>query len=139
MARIYRCAEKLIGRTPLMEAAHIEKEEGLKARLLLKLEGFNPGGSAKDRVGLKMIDDAQKRGVYFVLVDRMKSGKNVAETQKILYDVCNYQILLKKGVWAHGAFEAAYPERWKSEGNRCVKGRFVSESPDGCKALCRNR
>ena len=63
MARIYRCAEKLIGRTPLMEAAHIEKEEGLKARLLLKLEGFNPGGSAKDRVGLKMIDDAQKRGV----------------------------------------------------------------------------
>ena len=63
MARIYRCAEALIGHTPLMEAVHIEKEEALKARLLLKLEGFNPGGSSKDRVGLAMIDDAQRRGI----------------------------------------------------------------------------
>jgi len=63
MARIYGSAEALIGRTPLLHAMHIEKEEGLRARLLLKLEGFNPGGSAKDRVGLAMIDDAEKRGV----------------------------------------------------------------------------
>ena len=63
MAKIYTSAEQMIGRTPLLEAAHIEKEEGLKARLLLKLEGFNPGGSAKDRVGLAMIDDAEKKGL----------------------------------------------------------------------------
>ena len=63
MANIYRSAEALIGRTPLMEAAQLEKEEGLKARLLVKLEGFNPGGSAKDRVGLAMIDDAERRGI----------------------------------------------------------------------------
>jgi len=63
MVRIYSNAESLIGRTPLMEAAHIEKEKEIKARLLLKLEGFNPGGSAKDRVGLAMIDDAEKRGI----------------------------------------------------------------------------
>jgi len=63
MARIYTSAEQLIGATPLLEAAHIEKEEGLRARLLLKLEGFNPGGSAKDRVGLAMIDDAEKKGI----------------------------------------------------------------------------
>ncbi len=63
MTRIYCCAEELIGHTPLMEAAHIAKKEGLRARLLLKLEGFNPGGSAKDRVGLAMIDDAQRRGI----------------------------------------------------------------------------
>ena len=63
MANIYRSAEALIGRTPLMEAAQLAKEEGLKARLLVKLEGFNPGGSAKDRVGLAMIDDAQRRGI----------------------------------------------------------------------------
>ena len=63
MAKIYRCAEMLIGRTPLLQAAHIEKEEGLEARLLLKLEGFNPGGSVKDRVGLAMINDAEKKGM----------------------------------------------------------------------------
>ena len=63
MARIYTSSEQLIGGTPLLEAVHIEKEEQLNARLLLKLEGFNPGGSAKDRVGLAMIEDAEKRGV----------------------------------------------------------------------------
>lgn len=63
MARIFASAEQMIGRTPLLQAAHIEKEEGLKAQLLLKLEGCNPGGSAKDRVGLAMINDAEKRGL----------------------------------------------------------------------------
>ena len=63
MARIYTSAEQLIGATPLLEAAHIMKEEGLRARLLIKLEGFNPGGSAKDRVGLAMIDNAEKKGI----------------------------------------------------------------------------
>lgn len=62
MARIYASAEELIGKTPLLEARHIEREEHLQARLLLKLEGFNPGGSAKDRVGLAMIEDAERRG-----------------------------------------------------------------------------
>ena len=63
MARVYTSAEQMIGRTPLLEAVHIEREERLNARLLVKLEGFNPGGSAKDRVGLAMIEDAEKRGV----------------------------------------------------------------------------
>ena len=63
MANIFHSAEALIGHTPLMEAAHIQKEERLGARLLLKLEGFKPGGSAKDRVGLAMIDDAQRKGL----------------------------------------------------------------------------
>jgi len=63
MARIYTSAEQLIGHTPLLRAVHIEREEGLKAKLLLKLEGFNPGGSSKDRIGLAMIDDAERRGL----------------------------------------------------------------------------
>ena len=58
MARVYMSSEQLIGGTPLLEAVHIEKEERLKARLLLKLEGFNPGGSAKDRVCLLYTSDA---------------------------------------------------------------------------------
>jgi len=63
MGRIYACAQEMIGGTPLMEVLQIEKTEKLCARLLVKLEGFNPGGSAKDRVGAAMIDDAEKRGI----------------------------------------------------------------------------
>ena len=63
MGRIYACAQEMIGGTPLMEVLQIEKTERLCARLLVKLEGFNPGGSAKDRVGAAMIDDAEKRGI----------------------------------------------------------------------------
>ena len=62
MSRIYTSVEQLIGRTPLLELTHIEKEAGLGARLLAKLEAFNPGGSAKDRVGLSMLDDAEAAG-----------------------------------------------------------------------------
>ena len=60
---IYTSVEQLIGRTPLLELTHIEKEARLDARLLAKLEAFNPGGSAKDRVGLAMLDDAEARGL----------------------------------------------------------------------------
>lgn len=63
MSRIFSSAEQLIGGTPLMEAANITGREGLQAKILLKLEGFNPGGSSKDRVAKAMIDDAQKRGL----------------------------------------------------------------------------
>lgn len=63
MGRIYASAEELIGGTPLLHAANIEKKEGLKARVLIKLEGFNPGGSSKDRVAKAMIDDAERRGL----------------------------------------------------------------------------
>ena len=63
MSRIYTSVQQLIGHTPLMELTAIEKSENLKARLLAKLEGMNPAGSAKDRVGLAMILDAEKRGI----------------------------------------------------------------------------
>ncbi len=63
MSRIYASAEALIGGTPLLHAANIGKKENLRARVLLKLEGFNPGGSSKDRVAKAMIDDAEKRGL----------------------------------------------------------------------------
>ena len=63
MSTIYTSAEQLIGNTPLVELTQIEKELGLKARLIAKLELFNPAGSVKDRVALAMINDAEKRGV----------------------------------------------------------------------------
>ena len=63
MSRIFTAVEQLIGGTPLMELRNIEQEEGLEARLLAKLEYLNPAGSAKDRVALGMIEDAEKRGL----------------------------------------------------------------------------
>ncbi len=63
MANIYTSADQLIGRTPLLELKGIEKAYGLKAKLLAKLEYFNPAGSVKDRIAKAMIDDAEQRGV----------------------------------------------------------------------------
>ena len=62
MAHIYTSADQLIGRTPLVELTHLEKEYDLKAKLLAKLEYFNPAGSVKDRIAKAMIDDAEERG-----------------------------------------------------------------------------
>ena len=63
MSHIYTSADQLIGKTPLMELCNIEKEESLPCKLLAKLELFNPGGSAKDRVAKEMIDDAEAKGL----------------------------------------------------------------------------
>lgn len=62
MARIYKNLTELIGNTPLMEVNNIAKSEGLKARLIVKLESFNPGGSVKDRIALSMIEAAEASG-----------------------------------------------------------------------------
>ena len=63
MGRIYKNLIELIGHTPLLEVSEIEKSEGLKARVLAKLEYFNPGGSVKDRIAFAMVDDAEKKGI----------------------------------------------------------------------------
>ncbi len=63
MSKIYTSADQLIGRTPLLELTHIEKQENLEAKLLAKLEYFNPAGSVKDRVAKAMIDDAEAKGL----------------------------------------------------------------------------
>ena len=72
MSGIYTSAEQLIGGTPLLELCNVEKKLGLKAKLLAKLEYFNPAGSVKDRVGLAMIDDAEEKGI-------LKPGATIIE------------------------------------------------------------
>ena len=72
MSRIYTSVDQLIGHTPLLELTHIEKELGLKARVLIKLEAQNPAGSVKDRIGLSMIEDAEKKGL-------IKEGATIIE------------------------------------------------------------
>ena len=63
MSKIYTSADQLIGSTPLLELTHIEKKHGLKAKVLAKLEYFNPAGSVKDRIAKAMIDDAEAKGL----------------------------------------------------------------------------
>ena len=63
MSRIYTSADQLIGKTPLLELTHIEKAHDLKAKILAKLEYFNPAGSVKDRIAKAMIDDAEQKGL----------------------------------------------------------------------------
>lgn len=72
MERVYKNLTELIGRTPLMELGKYGEKYGLKARVLGKLEYFNPGGSVKDRVALSMIEDAEKRGL-------LKPGATIIE------------------------------------------------------------
>ena len=62
MSHIYTSADQLIGKTPLLELTHLENALGLKAKLLAKLEYFNPAGSVKDRIAKAMIDDAEAKG-----------------------------------------------------------------------------
>ena len=63
MSKIYTSADQLIGKTPLLELTHIEQAEGLEAKVLGKLEYFNPAGSVKDRIAKAMIDDAEQKGL----------------------------------------------------------------------------
>ena len=72
MSKIYTSADQLIGKTPLLELSHIEKAEKLEAKLLAKLEYFNPAGSVKDRIAKKMIDDAEASG-------KLKPGSVIIE------------------------------------------------------------
>ena len=72
MSNIYKTADQLIGKTPLLELTHIEKEEDLKATILAKLEYFNPAGSVKDRIAKAILDDAEARG-------ELKPGATIIE------------------------------------------------------------
>ena len=72
MSRVYKSSSELIGNTPLLEVSNIERELGLKARVLVKLEYFNPAGSVKDRIALAMIEAAEKEG-------KLKPGATIIE------------------------------------------------------------
>ena len=88
---IYKSVTELVGRTPLLEVGNIEKEAGLKARVLVKLEYFNPAGSVKDRVALSMIEDAEQSGR--IQKARLLSNRP-AETQGLVL----HQSLPQRGI-----------------------------------------
>ena len=94
MANIYKGTLGLIGNTPLVEVANIEKELGLKARVLVKLEYFNPAGSVKDRIAKAMIEDAEAKG-------QLKEGSVIIEPnfRKYRYRTCIHRC--SKGIQNH--------------------------------------
>ncbi len=98
MSNIYTSADQLIGKTPLLELTHIEKAHDLKAKIVAKLEYFNPAGSVKDRIAKAMIDDAEAKGL-------LKAGSVIIEPTS-----GNTGIGLAANPKAH--YETTGPEIW---------------------------
>ena len=90
MSHIYTSADQLIGRTPLLELTHLEKKYGLKARILAKLEYFNPAGSVKDRIARAMIDDAEAKGL-------LKEGSVIIEPTSGNTGICLASVAAARG------------------------------------------
>lgn len=106
MSNIYKTADQLIGKTPLLELTHIEKEEDLKATVLAKLEYFNPAGSVKDRIAKAILDDAEAKG-------ELKPGATVIEPTS-----GNTGIGISSGAAVYAAIELA--KRPENEGKTIV-------------------
>ena len=90
MANIYKGTLGLIGNTPLVEIVNVEKELGLEAKILVKLEYFNPAGSVKDRIAKAMIEDAEVKGNY--ISDILKLSEPVKDDRKKLHIIRMKQI-----------------------------------------------
>ena len=120
MSRIYTSADQLIGRTPLLELTHIEKEESLGARILAKLEYFNPAGSAKDRIAKAMIDDAEERGLLkpgSVIIEPTSGNTGIGLAS--VAAARGYRIIIRQLMKAYGA------ELVLSEGAQGMKGAIA--------------
>ena len=90
MAKIYKNAAELVGNTPLLEVGNLEKELGLESRILVKLEYFNPAGSAKDRIALSMIEDAEERGVLKPGAEGFSTVDGTHYPDSVSVDIYNY-------------------------------------------------
>ena len=116
MSNIYTSADQLIGKTPLLELTHIEKKFGLKAKILAKLEYFNPAGSVKDRVARAMIDDAEAKGILkpgSVIIE--PTSGNIAKADELAKEIPDSfvpgQFVNPANPKAH--FETTGPEIWE--------------------------
>ena len=84
MANIYKGTLGLIGNTPLVEVVNVEKELGLEAKILVKLEYFNPAGSVKDRIAKAMIEDAEEKGILEIQVSDLHPSQQPKDTESFL-------------------------------------------------------
>lgn len=141
MSRIYTSADQLIGRTPLLELTHIEKEEGLNARILAKLEYFNPAGSAKDRIAKAMIDDAEEKSLLkpgSVIIEPTSGNTGIGLAMIGVVKGYDVEIVMSEGVSeerriiirSYGAKVTLTPADQGTDGAIRYARRLVSENPD---------
>lgn len=150
MARIYNSAEELIGRTPLLRLNNIEKKEGISAKLLAKLEYFNPAGSVKDRVALAMINDAEEKGLITsdsVIIEPTSGNTGIglalvaaargyraiivmpetmSEERKLLMKAYGAELILTEGKGGMSAAIAKAEELAKEIPGAFIPGQFVN-------------
>ncbi len=152
MSKIYTSADQLIGKTPLLELTHIEKKYGLKAKILAKLEYFNPAGSVKDRIAKKMIDDAEaagklKEGSVIIEPTSGNTGiglaavaaargyriiivmpETMSEERRRLIKAYGAELVLTEGAKGMKGAIAKADELAKEYPNRFIPGQFVNPS-----------
>ena len=150
MSNIYTSADQLIGKTPLLELTNIEKEEGLEATVLAKLEYFNPAGSVKDRIAKAMIDDAEAKGLLkkgSVLIEPTSGNTGIGlasvaaargyriiivmpETMSVerrqLMKACGAELVLTEGSKGMKGAIARADELAKEIPNAFIPGQFVN-------------
>ena len=150
MSKIYRSAEELIGSTPLVELERIEKKYDLKARLIAKLESFNPAGSAKDRVGKNMLDEAEaaglinkdsviieptsgNTGIGLALVGALRGYRviivmpdSMSEERRTLMKAYGAELVLTEGTKGMSGSIAKAEELAKEIPNSFIPGQFVN-------------
>ena len=150
MSKIYTSADQLIGRTPLLELVHIEKEEKLEAKVLAKLEYFNPAGSVKDRIAKAMIDDAEAKGLLkpgSVIIEPTSGNTGIGlasvaaargyriiivmpETMSVerrqLMKAYGAELVLTEGAKGMKGAIAKADELAKELPNSCIPGQFVN-------------
>ena len=136
MSKIYTSADQLIGHTPLLELTHIEKDENLSAKLLAKLEYFNPAGSVKDRIAKAMIDDAEASGNTGIGLAAVAAAKGyriiivMPETMSVerrqLMKAYGAELVLSEGAKGMKGAIAKADELAKEIPNSFIPGQFVN-------------
>ena len=130
MSKIYQTADQLIGKTPLLELTHIEKELGLQAKIVAKLEYFNPAGSVKDRIAKAMIEDAESKGLIkpgSVLIEPTSgnTGIGLAERRQLM-KAYGAELVLTDGTKGMKGAIAKAEELSKEIENSFIPGQFVN-------------
>ena len=133
MPNIYTSADQLVGHTPLLELTHIEKAHSLKARVLAKLEYFNPAGSVKDRVAVAMLDDAENTGIGLASVAAARGYRVIIvmpETMSVerrqLMRAYGAELVLSEGAKGMKGAIAKAEELAKEYPNSFIPGQFVN-------------
>ena len=141
MANVYTSADQLIGKTPLLELTHLERAFDLKARLLAKLEYFNPAGSVKDRIAKAMIDDAERSGIGLAAVAAARDYRIIIvmpETMSVerrqLMKAYGAELVLTEGAKGMKGAIAKAQELAAEIPNSFIPGQFVN--PANPKAHC---